>query len=157
RFITTIEGIIRIPFIGNHSGRFDVCITALKNASVAREKASIAFIIRTQFRNEQMLKRAIVSTLAFAAETDNHTINTYVITDKDSSSYLNEFSTKINIINVIAPHNTDTRNILIREAIRSVSEDYILFLDDDDWVFPNEAQYVSMLLSCLPKIATLVV
>lgn len=157
RSVNTINGIIRIPFKGSRNGRFDICITAVKNASVCRKDASIAFIIRSQFRNIQMLERAIQSTLAFASATSNRSISTYVVTDKVNEHSLGDLASKITVISVPDIKNNDSRNVLIREAVRLITEDHIFFLDDDDWVFPNEADYISHLLSCLPEVATLVV
>ncbi|MEE9922407.1 MAG: hypothetical protein PBV01_03345 [Brucella anthropi] len=157
RSISTLNGTLKLPFIERKSGQFDICNTALSNAAVGRPEAKIAFVIRTQFRDVGLLMRAITSTLAFAAATENRLIKTYIVTEHTESSVISRLPLTVKIIPAEFPVATDTRNHLINTAINSISEDFILFLDDDDWLFPNEAAYISDLLTCLPTYANLVV
>ena len=157
RYVNTLNGTLSLPFTAKKRGQFDICTTALRNAALGRPDAKIAFVIRSQFRDLSLLSRAITSTLAFAAATQNNSIRTYVITENSDHKALSVFSDKISIIQSKHTASADTRNILIRDAIKSITEDFVLFLDDDDWVFPNEAGYISDLLGCLPDTASLIV
>lgn len=157
RSVITLNGTLKLPFTGRKSGQFDICTTSLRNAAVGRPEAKIAFVIRSQFRNVPLLLRAITSTLAFAAATENRSIKTYVVTENADHSATYQLPANVNVLPAVCPAAADTRNHLINAAINSISEDFVLFLDDDDWVFPNEAAYTSDLLTCLPSCATLVV
>ncbi|MBB4096126.1 hypothetical protein HGG72_11765 [Ochrobactrum pecoris] len=157
RSVNSLNGILKLPFTGEKQGQFDICTTSLRNAAVGRPEAKVAFVIRSQFRNVPLLLRAITSTLAFAAATDNRSIKTYVVTENSDHAAIANFPTNVGILAADCPAATDTRNHLINAAVNSISEDFVLFLDDDDWVFPNEAAYIADLLTCLPPCASLVV
>ncbi|MCD4510013.1 hypothetical protein LQT97_02070 [Brucella pseudogrignonensis] len=157
RLLYSLNGVLKLPFLGKKPTQFDICNKAVENASIGRPKAKIAFVIRSQFRNRPLLTRAINSTLAFAAATNNKSIKTYVVTEDAGNDYIKELPEVVSVIAASITETVDTRHLLIREAINSIDEDFVLFLDDDDWVFPNEADYISDLLSCLPITSHLVV
>ncbi|NKC48717.1 hypothetical protein HED54_12065 [Ochrobactrum anthropi ATCC 49188] len=157
RSITSLNGTLKLPFTGKKRGQFDICTTSLRNAALGRTDAKIAFVLRSQFRNVPLLLRAITSTLAFAAATENRSIKTYVVTESIDRAEIDQLPANVGVIAAKCPSGADTRNHLINVAVNSINEDFILFLDDDDWVFPNEAAYVSDLLTCLPRYASLVV
>ncbi|WP_285535228.1 hypothetical protein [Brucella sp. NBRC 12950] len=157
RTVNSLNGILKLPFSGKRRGQLDICDTSLKNASLRRPEARIAFVIRTQFREVALLLRAINSTLAFAAATQNRSIKTYIVTEYPHSDVIEHLPDDISVIAADHSQESDSRNHLIEHAIRSVDEDFILFLDDDDWVFPNEANYITNLLTCLPTNAHLIV
>lgn len=157
RLVHSFNGVLTLPFKGQTPGQFDICNTALKNAATSRPRAKIAFVIRTQFRDVSLLLRAVTSTLAFAAAAENDAVKTYIVTenlDVDAVKYL---PNNVKVITVDCASTADTRNHLIKCGVNSISEDFVLFLDDDDWLFPNEATYIADLLTCLPSCANLVV
>jgi len=157
RVFVSLNGILKLPFTDEKQGQFDICKAAVKNASVGRPDAKIAFVIRSQFCDVPLLLRAVTSTLAFAAATHNHSIKTYVVTKNSDHDAVKCLPSNISLIATETPPGADTRNLLIKDAVNSISEDFVLFLDDDDWVFPNDANYISDLLTCLPATANLVV
>lgn len=157
RSVSSLNGTLKLPFVGRKRGQFDICNTALKNATRGRPEAKIAFVIRTQFREVPLLLRAVESTLAFAAATDNRSIKTYVVTEHSGNDAVSQLPNSVSVIAVDYIPKSDSRNYLIKHAIKSIDEDFVLFLDDDDWVFPNEADYISNLLTCLPASAHLIV
>lgn len=157
RSVSSLNGTLKLPFVGRKRGQFDICNTALKNATRGRPEAKIAFVIRTQFREVPLLLRAVESTLAFAAATDNRSIKTYVVTEHSGNDAVSQLPSSVSVIAVDYIPKSDSRNYLIKHAIKSIDEDFVLFLDDDDWVFPNEADYISNLLTCLPASAHLIV
>lgn len=157
RSVSSLNGLLKLPFMGKKNGQFDICNTALRNAAVGRSEAKIAFVIRTQFRDAPLLLRAIISTLTFSAATENRSIKTYVVTENADDATVKKLPHNVKVIAADCGATSDTRNHLIKRAVNSISEDFVLFLDDDDWVFPNEASYISDLLTCLPTTASLVV
>ncbi|WP_247996554.1 hypothetical protein [Brucella tritici] len=157
RLVYSLNGILKLPFTGKKPRQFDICNTAVKNASIGRPEAKIAFVIRSQFRNKSLLLRAVNSTLAFAAATKSQSIKTYVVTENADHDSVNDLPENVPVIAASIPQVADTRHLLIREAVKFLNEDFVLFLDDDDWAFPNEADYISDLLACLPTTAHLVV
>lgn len=157
RLVHSINGVLTLPFKGQTHERFDICNKALKNAAVRRPKAKVAFIIRTQFRDVPLLLRAITSTLAFTAAAENASVKTYIITEKSDIDIIKHLPNNVEVITVDCASTSDTRNHLIKCGVNSISEDFVLFLDDDDWLFPNEATYIADLLTCLPSYANLVV
>jgi len=157
RSVSSLNGTLKLPFTGKKRGQIDICATSLRNAAKGRKDAKIAFVIRSQFRNVPLLLRSITSTLAFAAATENRSIKTYVVTENVDRSEIDQIPANVEVIAAECPKTADTRNHLISVAVNSISEDFVLFLDDDDWVFPNEAANISDLLACLPVFANLVV
>lgn len=159
RSIVTLNGTINIPFLYEYkeTQRIDLSRKALENALVGRPEAGIAFVIRTQFRDISLLRRAILSTLAFAASLKTGRAKTYVFTDRDIAEGISDLENEITLVVSRFETKSDTRNLLIEKSIEIVVENHILFLDDDDFVFPNESNFVLQLLACLPSTTSLVV
>lgn len=157
RSITTLNGTLELPFLFKNNGRFDLPRKALQNAIVGRAEASVAIVIRTQFRNINLLKRAILSALAFDASLETGRAQIYLVTDKPVSKDISDLESKVTIVSSSFETKTDTRNLLVEKAIECVSESHILFLDDDDFIFPNESSFILKILTCVPKTANLVV
>ncbi|GEM_PF-769180 len=157
RLVHSFNGVLTLPFKGQTPGQFDICNTALKNAATSRPKAKIAFVIRTQFRDVSLLLRAVTSTLAFAAAAENDAVKTYIVTESLDVDAIKYLPNNVKVITADYILASNAKNHLIKWDSYSIDEDFILFLDDEDWVFPNEAAYISDLLTCLPTFANLVV
>lgn len=157
RVVLSLNGVLKLPFSGKTPKQFDICNTAVKNASIGRPEARIAFVIRSQFSSPSLLMQAVTSAQAFAAATKNKSIKIYIITEsvsqcsiKDMPDSTSKILKNIQIIEVLV-------DCLIEYVINSINENFVLFLDEGDWVFPTEADYIVNLLACLPNTAHLVV
>lgn len=157
RSILTINGTIDLPFLFQKNGRFDLPRKVLENALIGRPEACVAIVIRTQFRNIDLLRRAISSALAFDASLEIGKAKVYLFTDKAVPDGISDLKNKIIIVTSHFESKADTRNLLIEKAVNFVTESHILFLDDDDIIFPNESNFILKILTCFPKTTTLVV
>lgn len=155
--VHSLNGVLRLPFFGKKPKQFDICDTAVKNASIGRPEARIAFVIRSRFISPSTLMHTVASAQAFAAATKNKSINIYIMTESMGGYLLkliseNSSETVMNIQGI-----EDVGDFLIEHVINYLNEDFILLLDEGDWVFPSEAGYITSLLACLPNTAHLVV
>ena len=50
-----------------------------------------------------------------------------------------------------SPGGIDSRYRLVRFAAESIEADYFWFVDDDDWVFPNEAERLGLVVNTAPE------
>lgn len=48
----------------------------------------------------------------------------------------------------------DSRFLLVSEAIKNILSDYIWFVDDDDWLFPNSAEWLANTIRSAPSAST---
>lgn len=111
-------------------------------ASHARKpQPHVAIVIRTRFQRPYMLWRATQTAAAFRAASGHAGMYEIVIVSDRAGEKLpagvefRHFPTK--------PPLEDSRLHLIRQAARAINADYFWFLDDDDWLFPNRAAFIS--------------
>lgn len=155
--VHSLNGLLELPLTAEKNGQFDIGNAAIKNASVGRPKAKIAFVIRSRFHDANLILRAVTSTLDFATKAENQSIRTYIVRESTNLDTVDYLPNNVSVIEATISPPTGSRNLLIKEAINSIEENFVLFLDDNAWVFLNNAEYVSDLLTCLPLTANLVV
>ncbi|MGQ4273170.1 glycosyltransferase family 2 protein [Terrihabitans sp. B22-R8] len=155
RTLTTLNGLVSIPYKKPEDRLIDIEMQALRNAAVGRSAKTVAIVIRTQFRSPSLLRRALDTAGAFRAAAGTSTrFKLVLITDRDEVE-----ETDLRLVDEIirtGPLSTgDTRNLLIRHVIRNVEADYFWFVDDDDWLFPNEAERVALAVASATRDAAI--
>jgi hypothetical protein len=156
RKLKTVRENFSIPKKNSSEQRYDLRRLAAVNASKGRT-AKLGIITRSQFRSISLLNRTIESVKEFRdAAISNIQITHYIATDV---SKIIEFpgSEDVTILHYPDVKREDSRNILIQRAVNDSNDDFILLLDDDDWLFPNEALLVSAALVSTPRTGSLVV
>ena len=132
------------------SGSLDPQYAALLNASNGKERRALDFVIRTQFRSKDLLLRAINSINYFKA-VSSKVVETRVviITDRPIPADFNPEYVDV-IHQYVIDQTSDTRFRLIQSYANNCEADFSWFIDDDDWVFPNVAEEISLILSSAP-------
>lgn len=132
----------------NSTSAIDIDIESLRSACNYRPSRTVAIVTRTQFTRPELLDRCLRTISSFIASAGSATnFESYIVTDRDPPPEL-VLQTKI-IKSPTEPK--DTRFKLVQIAAQQINADYFWFIDDDDWMFPNEAERISMVISCAPK------
>jgi len=153
--ITTPTGAINLgsEFSGSDQ-RLDLEMASLRAAAIGRPRKTVAVVVRTRFtRPKSYLNRTISTAKALAAAAgDSTNFEIYIVTDKKSSP-LAEYDgllADIKIIEFEVPEVDDSRYHLVKHAATGIKADYFWFIDDDDWVFPNEAERLALAINAVP-------
>jgi hypothetical protein len=111
---------------------------------------SLTVITRTQFERVSELKRCLDSVMSFASHYGEHLVNRLLVSD---SPYPQNFNLPqgFQFVQATVPQGKDSRFMLVGEAVSSVSSDYYMFVDDDDWMFPNNASALRQMLDICPR------
>jgi hypothetical protein len=135
----------------------DIQLDSLRAATARRKKRSVAIVTRTQFKRPLMLKRTLDTVRAFVcAAGETADFASYVVTDAveaaspselDKSRSLPQDST---LLRADLSRTGDTRYLLVDFAAKNIEADYFWFIDDDDWIFPNEAERLGLVISGSP-------
>lgn len=151
--LTTLNGLIDNS---QPAGDVDIVIDSLKVAATKHSK-SLALVIRTCGKRNELLERTICSSLSLLVKFKFTKARLYVaygnnseITDELKFKLLTIFPNQIEFI-FIPTSKPDNRFELIVKAVRKLEEDYIWFVDDDDWLFPNGASLLDYSLNCFIK------
>ena len=140
----------------NVLGAVDVKITSLVNASVGRPRKSVAIITRSTFDRPELLNRCRMTVNAFISEIDQEvTIHHYIVSNHEFPELPNLGKTRF--IRSDVPTNVDSRFLLVNASITAIDADFLWFVDDDDWMFPNGAREIALTISAAPKDATIFV
>jgi len=148
--ISTINGTVaRVEETHTYSRLPKLEHAALK-AAQSNVETSIAIVVRTQFKRPELLTRTVISINAFIASAGASCIwNCYIVTAQHGAdtSALDRYA-KTMVFDL--PSEKDTRNMVIRSAASALSEQYIWFIDDDDWLFPNCAEQLALTINAAP-------
>jgi hypothetical protein len=149
-YVTTVDGTITIAQEAIRYSRLpDLEVSSLRAAQY-KNNISIAIVVRTQFKRPELLTRAIMSVNAFIASAGTSCVwHCYIVSDQQGVD-TSEFDRLAKTIAFDLEPETDTRNILIRSTAHALEEHYIWFVDDDDWLFPNHAERLSLTISTAP-------
>jgi len=129
----------------------DIQIDSLKTATAGRERKSIAIVTRTQFTRPSLLKRTLDTVKAFvSAARDAAHFASYLVTDATAAVCPDGMMKNTTLLRANFPHQGDSRYQLVKFAAESIEADYFWFIDDDDWLFPNEAERLSLVISSAP-------
>lgn len=149
RKLLTLNGEIRVPLNNyNFTNGIDVEIESLMSACRYRPITTVAIVTRTRFDRPKLLDRCLRTISAFIASAGTATeFRSYIVTDRDPPSNLVFSSTVIKA----SIESQDTRYKLVQFAANNINADYFWFIDDDDWMFPNEALRLSMVINSAPQ------
>jgi hypothetical protein len=153
RTINTINGSVSATTVAlSDRGAIDTEMDSLRCAARGRLGKHVAIVVRSQFVRPSTLRRTLESILAFciAARPGGAVFMPYVVTDK--MERCPDFVERYAEIKAASfPGFSDTRNKLVEYAIQSIEADYFWFVDDDDWLFPNEAERLGLIIGCAPN------
>lgn len=132
------------------NGKYDLPLLALK-ASQKVNPISVSIVIRTTFERKELLFRAVQSVKSFISNSGNSSIyNCFIF-----SSFLVDSDNYLGIpIKCFHFSGEDSRFFLVKKAFSFLKSDYIWFIDDDDWMFPNEAKLLTSTLLSAPISST---
>jgi len=149
RRLLTTKGTIKSVFNrDNLTSGADIEIESLKSACKYRPSRTVAIIVRTQFKRPDLLDRCLRTISAFIAASGSLVeFKNYIVTDSAPPS---NFIVNSVILQAQLEHQ-DTRYKLVQFAANNIDADYFWFVDDDDWMFPNEAERLSMVISSAPE------
>lgn len=125
----------------------DFFLRGLENNRVA---PSLTIVTRTQFTRPKELSRCLKSITSFASHFGGSSLRLVIVSDRPIPDDL-QIPKDFTFIESRVEKDRDSRFILVGEAVSKVESDYYLFVDDDDWMFPNNAGALRQLLSICPS------
>jgi len=147
-YLETLNGIIKVR---EPSGDFD---WVEATARIGRKQSGIhvAIVVRTQFKRPEQLFRTLTSIRSFIASSqDADLFQCHVVTDVNTGKEKEMYGFPIHYF----PCDLrDSRFLLVSEAIKNILSDYIWFVDDDDWLFPNSAEWLANTIRSAPSAST---
>ncbi|MBY0346482.1 MAG: hypothetical protein K2P98_06435, partial [Neisseriaceae bacterium] len=131
--------------------KIDLYHASLKQASFGRSKKTVAIVTRTQFKRPQLLTRTLSSVSAFiAAAGEATTFMHYLVSDRVVSDDFDSGCATVLYADLACNTTVDTRYRLVEYAAKNIDADFLWFLDDDDWLFPNEASTLALTINTSP-------
>jgi hypothetical protein len=132
-------------------GRVELEMDSLRQAVTGRPVKTVAVVTRTQFSRPELLGRTLDTVGSFIASAGTSTrFRSYIITDRKDAAP-EDIKRRALVLEADLPHDTDTRYQLVRFAAENIDADYFWFVDDDDWVFPNEAERLGLAINAAPR------
>jgi hypothetical protein len=130
-------------------------IDSLRYACLGRPQRKVAIVTRTRFTRIALLQRVIRSVQSFVAAAGKEThFEHHIISDQRAPS---SFKALKNMHFVEVEQGRDSRFLLVAHAVKAIDADFFWFVDDDDWLFPNAAERLALLLMSVPVDALIVV
>lgn len=153
RYIQTLNGVATIRSNGldplDRPG-IDIDIENLRAATGRRPTKSVAIVTRTQFKRNDLLRRTLETVSAFIASAGSSTqFKSYVVTDSEPTSRAS-VAHLATILRADLSSGGDTRYKLVQFAAENIEADYFWFIDDDDWLLPNEAERLALIVNAAP-------
>ncbi len=150
--IVTTRGKFNVPL--NHDAdlrRFPPSADALFLGSLSNNSPdpTLTIVTRTQFKRISELSRCLESVLSFASHYGEQNLNLVLVADCHPPSGF-EIPQGFELVIATVPPKKDSRFLLVGEAVSRVESDYYLFVDDDDWMFPNNASALRGILGVCP-------
>lgn len=154
RRITTLNGHVKISLARDDqptNGGFDLEMESLRTAAQGRAAKTVAVVTRTQFQRPELLDRTLDTVGAFLAAAGQSPagFHSYVVTDA-ACEPPESVTRRSTVMRTEVPEGVDSRFQLVRFAAEHIDADYFWFIDDDDWVFPNEAERLGLVVSAAP-------
>jgi len=157
RSINSLNGPIDLDLFSDSfwkSDRCEVVYQSLRNALDGQKKKSLAIVVRTQFKRKSTLRRTLSSITSFTSRATFLNIEVVVATGCQNQD-VQEFGPGIRLMQFDTSSHTDDRFELIRLAAKNLKTDFIWFIDDDDWLFPNAGEEVSLIVGSAPLGSTI--
>ncbi|WNC89264.1 glycosyltransferase family A protein [Paraburkholderia sp. FT54] len=154
RRIQTLNGVTEARFdLASRMmrGRVELELDSLRQAVSGRPVKTVAIVTRTQFSRLDLLNRTLDTIDAFVASAGASTsFRSFIVTDRKNAAP-EDVKRRTVVLEADLPHGSDTRYQLVRFAAENIDADYFWFVDDDDWLFPNEAERLSLAISAAPS------
>lgn len=122
----------------------------LKSLVLDRKVPILTIVIRTQFKRLASLRRCLASVLSFAAAYDDESLRIVLVSDRPAPTDL-VVPSEVEFVSFEHQPGKDTRFLLVADAVDHAKSEYYHFVDDDDWLFPNNALKLKQFLSLSPK------
>jgi len=154
KFIPTLNGKVVIHGEAKYSdrGSVDLIRQSIHVASIGRPPRKVAIVVRTQFKRRELLLRTLQTIDAFVVSSGKGAkFSKYIVTD--SSDNIDFSWPDTSIIRFSLAAAGDTRFKLVRLAAECIDAEYLWFVDDDDWLFPNEAGRLGLIINVSPRSA----
>lgn len=153
RQLKTLNGNIRVglssPLFQFSSG-IDVELDSLRNAASGHTSKKVAIVTRTQFQRQALLERCLDTINSFiAAAGDATEFKSYLVTDTNGD--VPSFVRNSTVVRTRYEDAGDTRYKLVKFVADNIDADLFWFIDDDDWVLPNEAERLALTINVMPK------
>jgi hypothetical protein len=147
RSIQTLNGILEFPLetVQKPSDLVDLKLQSLRVAARGRPQKHVAVVVRTQFRDPRLLRRTLETVRSFAIAAGEATkFVPTVITDcpERRPDFVDNYAE----VQTVATPDGDSRHWLLKLAGVTEAE-YIWFVDDDDWLFPNAAEWLGLIVN----------
>jgi len=152
RYVQTLNGQVdaELRSYAISDSRADISLASLKSALKGRPVPRVAIVVRTQYRDRDLLSRTLSTASAFIAASGSEAeFEVFLVTEKQRPEGFKTGDAKV--IQVEFDARGDSRNYLVKAAFESIDADWFWFLDDDDWLFPNEAELLSCVVSATPE------
>ena len=130
--------------------RIEMTLQSLRNAQLGREPQSVGIVTRTRFERPAFLERIVLTTSMFIAAARHAKFEHCVISNPAAGSSPSLPRT-VKQLTSSRTRDSDDRFHLVREAADKLESRYLWFIDDDDWLFPNAAELISLMVSLAPK------
>ena len=121
----------------------------LDSLSRTGQEPKLSIVTRTQFKRQAELNRCLETVLSFASHYGNQNVNLILVSDSDPPRDF-QLPEGFELLVANVPDEKDSRFLLVGEAVSRVRSEYYLFVDDDDWMFPNNASALRRMLSICP-------
>ena len=152
--LTTMNGLIDVkqdPNAPLTRGPLDLELQSLMNASSPTRIKKLAIVIRSQFKRPGLLRRTLESIKAFKENGAEDVVDCRVYIVTDQNDWRKKFDEEeVSVISVAVNEGVDSRFILVSAAAKQINADYFWFIDDDDWLFPNEAKRLYYSIATAP-------
>lgn len=152
--LTTMNGFIDVkqePKAPLTRGPLDLELQSLMNAASPNRIKKLAIVIRSQFKRPSLLRRTLESIKAFKENGAENVIDCRVHIVTDQNDWRSKFDDDtVSVISVAVNEGVDSRFILVNAAVKQINADYFWFIDDDDWLFPNEAKRLYYSIATAP-------
>jgi len=138
--VMTVNGPVKIDRRGVYNDSmeaFDLPVTALLNAGKGRPQPTLEIVTRTTFQRLGLLERNCLS-VDIANEVARVVVNHTIVTGYRAAP--EEFCGRKVV--VFETEQLDDRYELVLQTARRSRADFLWFVDDDDWVFPNRFEMV---------------
>lgn len=132
-----------------HCERIDLALQSLRNAQVGRDVETVTIVTRTRFERPAFLDRAVLTTRMFIAAAE-HAIFEHCVISGPAFTPRSSLPDSVRYLSGSTNREVDDRFLLVREAASKLESRYLWFIDDDDWLFPNAAEQISLMVSLAP-------
>lgn len=152
RYFMSLNGRVTLPVTTEAAApACDIEIASLENAVTAANTRTVAVVVRTKFTRLQLLKRTLSTVEAFISAAGPATnFECHIVsTENAPDDFILPEGMKLKVTKFQSA--SDDRYLLVEAAVATIDADFYWFVDDDDWLFPNEAARLSAIINVAPQ------